>query len=375
MVRRIAVQLCFVLIVFTNVYAQYDNSFFYSDKYEHTIDSSHLLFHFDNLSYFRNTEQTSLVDKGSTYIGFYLLPYVQYSFNKKAQIFGGLSMRYDFGNPKIQSLEPYFKFIYNDVLKHNIVFGSLNGNVQHKLIEPLYDYELAVTDRFEQGLQITKPGKVVEYDIWIDWQSMIYEDDPFNEAFFGGLNFYLHPINSEKNKLSLNAQAITLHKAGEIDKSPYPNSMEYNFAYGLEYTHFFNAETYLYMAGYAAYYEDESGIPATGYKDGLGQLAMLRLKHHDYQFVLSYWDSYQFQAPTGEQLYYSIGNKNSNRPHDYRKMVGARIAYELEIGKTLVFLNRLGGNYNLNHNRFDITMENYLRWHFTSKKSKPIAID
>jgi len=357
------------------VYAQYDNSFFYSNKYEQTIDSSHLLLHFDNLSYFRNTEQTSLVDKGSTYIGFNLLPYVQYSFNKNAQIYGGLLLRYDFGNPEIKTLEPYFKFTYENLLGHNVVFGSLNGNVQHKLIEPLYDYELAVTDRFEQGLQITKPGKRVEYDLWIDWQDMIYEGDPFNEAFFGGLNFYLHPINSEKNKLSLNAQAITLHKAGEIDKSPYPNSMEYNFAYGLEYTHFFSAETNLYVAGYAAYYEDESSFLASGYRDGLGQLAMLRLKHHDYQFVLSYWDSYQFQAPTGEQLYHSIGNKNSNSPHDYRKMIGARVAYEVEIGKNLVFLNRLGGNYNLNHSRFDITMENYLRWHFTSKNSKPIAIN
>jgi hypothetical protein len=357
------------------VYAQYDNSFFYADKYEKTIDSSTLLFHFDNFSYFRNTEQTSLVDKGSTYIGFNVLPYVQYSFNKKAQIYGGLLVRYDFGNPKIKTLEPYFKFTFDDVLKHTVVFGSLNGNVQHKLIEPLYDYELAVTDRFEQGLQITKPGKVVEYDLWIDWQSMIYDGDPFNEAFFGGLNFYLHPINSEKNKLSLNAQAITLHKAGEIDKSPYPNSMEYNFAYGLEYTHFFNQEAYLYLAGYAAYYEDESSFLASGYRDGLGQLAMLRLKHKDYQFVLSYWDSHQFQAPTGEQLYHSIGNKNSNNPRDYRKMVGARVAYEVELAKNLVFLNRLGGNYNLNHNRFDITMENYLRWHFTSKKPKPISIN
>ena len=375
MIRSIWLTLILVAGVCSNVYAQYDNSFFYSDKYEHTIDSSHLLFHFDNFSYFRNTEQTSLVDKGSTYIGFNALPYVQYSFNKNAQIYGGLLLRYDFGNPQIKTLEPYFKFTYEDLLGHNIVFGSLNGNVQHNLIEPLYDYELAVTDRFEQGLQIIKPGKRAEYDIWIDWQDMIYENDPFNEAFFGGINFYVHLINSEKNKLSLNTQAITLHKAGEIDKSPFPNSMEYNFAHGLEYTHHFNPNTNLYLAGFAAFYEDDSGFPASGYRDGVGQLAMLRLKHHDYQFVLTYWDSYQFQAPTGEQLYHSIGNKNSTNPHDYRKMVGARVAYEVEIGKNLVFLNRLGGNYNLNHNRFDITMENYLRWHFTSAKPKKVSIN
>ena len=58
------------MAVCTNVYSQYENSFFDSDKYEKIIDSSHLKFHFDNLSYFRNVEYLSQIDKGSTYIGF-----------------------------------------------------------------------------------------------------------------------------------------------------------------------------------------------------------------------------------------------------------------------------------------------------------------
>jgi hypothetical protein len=362
------------LFLYTNVYSQLDNSFFDLDKYEEKIDSSHLLFHFDNLNYFRNTEYTSLVDKGSTYIGFNLLPYVQYSFNDKAQIYGGVNIRYDFGNPQIQKIEPYFKFTY-ELWKHDIIFGSINGTVQHKLIEPLYDYELAVTDRFEQGLQIRKPGKVIEYDAWIDWHTMIYEKDPFNEIFFAGVNASLHPINNDKHKLTLNGQALTVHEAGEIDESIYPNSMEYNFAYGLEYTHYINKVTDLFVSGHAAFYEDRSGILATGFRDGLGQYGILRLTHKDYQFVLNYWDGHQFQAPRGEQLFFSLGNRNSPVPFHYRKAVGFRIAYEVEIGENLVFLNRVGVNYNIDHNRADVIMGNYLRWHFTTKKPKKIDIN
>ena len=56
--------------------------------------------------------------------------------------------------------------------------------------------------------------------------------------------------------------------------------------------------------------------------------------------------------------------------YDYRKMVGARVGYEVTIGKNLVFLNRLGLNYNVHPNKLDVTMENYLRWHFSTKKRK-----
>ncbi|MGB1037994.1 MAG: hypothetical protein ACPGYY_05050 [Bacteroidia bacterium] len=362
--------LVFSILLCTNVYSQYENSFFDNDKYEKTIDSSHLLFHFDNLSYFRNAEYLSPVDKGSTYIGFQAMPYVQYSFNKKAQIYGGFNLRYDFGNPEIRSIEPYFKFTYEDVLKHNIVFGSLNGTLQHKMIEPLYDYEKAITDRFEQGLQITKPGKHLEYDAWIDWHDMIYENDPKNERFVAGYNLYVNPVNNDKTKISLNAQGITVHSAGEIDLNSSPNSVEYNFAYGLEYTQQLNKNTELFLSGHASFYEDRSNVKVNGIIDGVGQLGVLRLTHKDYQFVLNYWDSHQYQGPWGEQLYHSYGNKNWPVANDYRKMIGARVGYEVSIGHHLVFLNRLGFNYNVHPNKLDITMENYLRWHFTGKSKK-----
>jgi len=358
------------LLIFVDVYGQYENSFFDNDKYEKTIDSSHIQFHFDNLSYFRNAEYLSPVDKGSTYIGFNLLPYVQYSFNDKAQIYGGLLVRYDFGNPAIKTIEPYFKFTYDNVLKHNIVFGSLDGTLQHNMIEPLYDYEKVITDRFEQGVQLIKPGKRLTYDIWIDWHDMIYYNDPKNETFVAGYNVYLNPINNEKHKLSLNSQGLTVHSAGEIDQYSDPNSVEYNFASGIEYSVFFNKNTSLFLSGHVAYYEDRSDVKVNGFLDGTGHLGVLRLQHKDYQFVLNYFDGYQFQAPWGEQLYHSLGNKNWPVAHDYRKMIGARVGYEVEIGKHLAFLNRLAFNYNVNSNKIDVTMENYLRWHFVTAKRR-----
>lgn len=362
--------LIFLSLMFINVYSQYENSFFDNNKYEKVIDSSHVQFHFDNLSYFRNAEYLSRIDKGSSYVGFNLLPYMQYSFNKKAQIYGGLLVRYDFGNPEIKTIEPYFKFTYRDVLKHNVTFGNLDGTLQHKMIEPMYDYEKVITDRFEQGVQIVKPGDRLTYDIWIDWHDMIYYDDPKNEMFVAGYNVFFNPINNDKHKLSFNAQGMTVHSAGEIDKNSSPNSVEYNFANGLEYSVNFNKNTSLFMSGHVIYYEDRSDVKVNGFFDGVGHFGVLRLNHKGYQFVANYFDGYQFQAPWGEQLYHSLGNKNWPIAHDYRKMIGLRVGYEVEIGKHLIFLNRLGFNYNVNPNKLDVTMENYLRWHFVTPKKK-----
>ncbi|MBR9860165.1 hypothetical protein GYB22_05350 [bacterium] len=366
MIKKLLYLLCFSCLVNSSVFAQLDNSFFDLDKYDQPLDSSHLQFEFDNLSYFRNTEYSSLVDKGSTFPGFHLLPYVKYSFNKNAELSAGLFLRYDFGNPQIKTLEPYFKFKYR-LWGHDLIFGNLEGSVQHRLIEPLFDYEYAVTNRMEHGLQIKYPGKHIDYDFWIDWQKTIYQDDPFNEIFFGGLNLYVNPIVTESTKLKLNTQFLTVHSAGEIDRSIESNTMEYNIAFGIIFEHQFNPDNAITLSGHAAFYEDYSRPSAYGFRDGLGQFAFINYTHKTFQFVLTYWDAHQFQAPVGDRLYQSVGRKNINNPIDYRKVIGFRIANELKIGHNLVFLNRLGLNYNIDHAKADVIMENYLRWHFSLK--------
>ena len=356
--------------LFISVYSQYDNSFFDADKYDTTLDSSHIQFHFDNLNYFRNTEYTSKVDKGSTFVGFHLLPYMQYQFNEKASIYGGLFIRYDFGNPEIKTIEPYLKFKYR-LWGHDLIFGNLEGTVQHQIIEPMVDYEWAVTDRTEHGIQIKRENTRIAYDFWIDWQRMIYEDDPFNEIFYGGLNLKYSPIMNEKTKFTLNGQGITVHKAGEIDKSVEPNAMEYNYAYGFEFSHQFNTNVALFLSAHNTQYYNLSSTAINGIKSGYGSLAVARLRLHEYDIVLNYWDGINFQSPIGDRLYYSVGRRNIGNRFEHRQMIGLRIANELHVAKNLVFLNRIGFNYNIDHDRFDVVMENYLRWHF---RTKPKAV-
>ncbi|MFY0644102.1 MAG: hypothetical protein JXR19_06520 [Bacteroidia bacterium] len=359
----------FTCFLFTSVYSQYDHSFFDAEKYDRVIDSSHISFHFDNLNYFRNTEYTTRVDKGSTFPGFHLLPYVQYQFNEDAEIMGGLFLRYDFGNPQIRTIEPYIKFKYR-LWGHDLIFGNLEGSVQHNLIEPMMDYEQSVTKRMEQGIQVIRENKRIEYDFWIDWAQMIYQDDPKNEEMYAGLTLNLNPVLNEKTKLSLNGQGITVHQAGEIDLSVHPNSVIYNYAFGLRLDHKFSKNTAIHLAGHATFFHDLSDFTPFKYRNGKGYLAVARLKLHDYHIVMSYWDGYQYQAPYGERLYFSEGRKNVGDPYQNREMVSFRIASELHVAKNLTFLSRVGMNYNIDFQKADVIMENYLRWHFSTTPKK-----
>lgn len=354
-------------ILFNSVYSQYDNSFFDADKYEKDIDSSQIQWHVDNLNYFRNTEYTSLVDKGSTYAGFHLIPNMQYQFNKNATIYGGLFLRYDFGNPNVKTLEPYIKFKYK-LWGHDLIFGNLEGPLQHKIIEPAVSYELAITDRTEQGIQVKRENKRIEYDFWIDWKTMIYENDPFNEVFYGGLNLYYHPIMNEQTKLSINAQGITEHAAGEIDKSLFPNEFEYNYALGLELSQKTGQHSSIFLSGHQAYYYDHSGKQINFMRNGSGLLLVGRFRHKELDIVATYWNAINYQSPVGDPLYFTVGRRNSiMNPFTLREMVSLRFSNEIVLSKNLSFLNRLAFIYNMDHTRFDVVMENYLRWHFSGK--------
>ena len=364
--RRIAfLASCWSIIMCNLVYSQYDNSFFDIDKFDRILDSSALQFHFDNLNYFRNTEYTTHVDKGSTYPGFHLLPYMQYQFNENCEVLGGLFVRYDFGNPTIKTVEPYIKFNYR-LWGHELIFGNLEGGVQHDMIEPMMDYEQAITRRMEQGIQVKRENKRVEYDFWIDWRRMIYQDDPGKEEMYAGLTFDFNPILNEKTKLSIGGESLTIHNAGEIDTSKTPNVMIYNYAFGLKLKHHFSEHSSIYLAGHAAYYHDHSGELVHSFKNGLGQLAVVRVDLHDMFFVLNYWDGYQFQSPNGDRLYFSEGRQNPGNPFRYRKMAGFRVGNELPMGKNLSFMSRIGVNYNIDFQKADVIMENYIRWHFTN---------
>ena len=94
-----------------------------------------------------------------------------------------------------------------------IVLGDIYGGAAHGLALPLYTPELTFTDDPEAGAQVIVERRRWTSDVWINWQSYIYEEDTHQEAFtVGWTQRTLLP-----HGFSLPVQIVVQHRGGEQD--------------------------------------------------------------------------------------------------------------------------------------------------------------
>lgn len=67
-----------------------------------------------------------------------------------------------------------------------LVVGDIYGGATHRLPLPLYNPELLLTDDPEAGVQIIADRKRWHSDVWVNWQSYIFEESTHQEAFTVG---------------------------------------------------------------------------------------------------------------------------------------------------------------------------------------------
>jgi hypothetical protein len=97
--------------------------------------------------------------------------------------------------------------------------GNLNQDQNHGLSEPMMDSEHFLTDKPEAGIQAKFKNDNLKADLWIDWQRMIFEGDPFKEQFvFGAISEFIL-FKTETLELSLPLAFNGLHEGGEIDSA------------------------------------------------------------------------------------------------------------------------------------------------------------
>lgn len=108
-----------------------------------------------------------------------------------------------------------------------IVVGDIYGGATHQLLQPLYNAELQLTDDPEMGAQVLVERKRWRSDLWVNWQSYIYEEDTHQEAFTVGwtqrINLtpqHLKPTDSGTaagSNFYVPLQIVAQHRGGEQD--------------------------------------------------------------------------------------------------------------------------------------------------------------
>lgn len=346
--------------------AQLDNAVF-EDRYaiEDTKENK-LYLGMNILGYVKNNEYTNEIADGYTLFGYQFHPYVSYYAAKNVRIDMGAFLKKDFGAGGYTEIAPTFtvKVSQGDFA---FLFGNLEGGLSHRLIEPLYNFEKVITDRLENGIQALWVNDRLFADAWIDWETMIFKGDPFQEEISGGVSFYYDLINKDRLTLQVPFQTVLYHRGGQIDDSPLPLTSLMNNAFGMNVEWKFGESGFVKSVksdNYYTYYLDFSNDHRQAFKDGNGWYFNITLKTKKFDVMGSYWRGNEFISVKGGALYSSVSSSFKNPGHieEIRELFILRFLYDIKILDNLSLTARVEPLYDFRNRQFEFSHGFYVNY-------------
>ena len=345
-------------------YAQLADNLYASDYKIDTLNKGQLSVEVDNLSFYKNNEFVSTVQKGYTLPGFWLqlkavyypLSILKFEAGAHSTWFWGTTRYPAFAYKNIPTVggrtKVYGKDYHNNVhvLPYfranlalsdniNIILGDIYGGSNHRLIEPLYNPELNLSSDPEKGMQVLYKTKWLDLDFWIDWMSFIYNKDTIQESFVAGGSAEIR-LNSPESRFHvyLPLQGLAHHKGGEIDITNEYVQTVMNGALGAvlrwnvngRVINEVNAE--FDIAGYLLPKGNFSQL-----KRGKGYYSKVAMQLRDFNICMSYWSCDNFVSLFGNTFYSSISTKIDNMLYYKPKMLHLNIDYTRILGKGFAF--------------------------------------
>jgi hypothetical protein len=282
----------------------------------------------------KDNEYFNKIEEGRTYFGAHLLPRLVYFPSANLRVEAGVFLWKDYGTPRLRQVRPLLTVKYQNG-PHSILFGNLEGNLQHGYIEPLYDFERVMTNRLEEGVQYRLQKPRLNLDAWVDWQRQQYRFSNFQEEVAGGLS----------------AEALVAgDSSGWQLRVRRPLSSE-----------FFRA---VHADGYVALFDDYSFTDVLAFRRGTGLYlnAGVDTKLSDVQ--VAYWRGNGFISPLGGKLYRSISNSVSDPQYveKDRQLVIVRFLKDYRLPGNLIMTTRFEPLYDLNHGLFDFSFALYFNF-------------
>lgn len=387
--RKIVLLLTVGLFLSGNGFAQYDNTPFLHNLPQDSAKVRSVFLNFETLSFLKNNEYSSYIADGYTLFGFQFLPYFSYQPVKNVRVNAGVYLQKDFGNNDFTRIEPYFS-VKLSRKNLNVIFGNLEGSLNHRLIEPLYDFERVLNDRQEFGLQFQYNRRNFTSDLWVNWENFIYRGDSEQEEITGGLilrkSFQLSSL-----EIGVPIQLFVYHKGGQIDSSSDNLLTRLNAAGGIDlrlnlgdflqsvhgsafYIHSINDDPNLDNSPRAVsppsgpflpQYPEASKGDTLVYGNGKGFFANLGLDlKHNIRLMASFWIADNFASPRGGQLYPSESSsfKKAGLVVNRRTLIIARLFHDWKITNRTTFTTRFEPYWDLNTNAFEYSFGFYLNF-------------
>lgn len=329
------------LLVSVTTFAQLDNRAFEQRMTVEPADSNKLFLGINMLGFAKDNEFFDTTVEGYTLFGYQLNPYLSYNISKNVRLDAGVYVQKDFGNDEYSTVKPTLSLkIRNN--NFNFIFGTLEGSIHHRLIEPLYDFERTLNNRLENGAQVTwiKDNDLF-LDAWIDWQKMIYANSTDPERFTAGVSFNKTLFRFGSMHVDLPVQLVASHQGGQIDTVDNEVITRFNMAGGLIFegtnTGFINSWG---VKAYATSFNTNATIP-TFNQDGVGFYINPYVKTKIGLTVMgSYWYGDRFLSIQGSPLFTSVNDQYPMRVDKVRELIMLRFLYDLKVAEGLTLTAR-----------------------------------
>lgn len=333
--------LCLMLLSGFSVKAQLDNSAFDQKLSLSPQDSSRLYAGIRLLAFGKNNEYFETTYSGYTLFGYQLNPFVYYQVGSKVRLDVGAYLQQDFGNDRLSVFVPTLslKFKHRDF---SATIGTIEGSLHHQLVEPLYDFENVLNKRIENGLQFLVERDGLFVDAWVNWEKMIYFNDPDQERFVAGLSLNKKVLNKNHWSLSIPIQATVRHAGGQIDNNPQPLTSVFASASGFIINK--NVSGIIKAYGLKSYFLTYKSLTSriVPYKDGNGIYINPYVQTNFGLSVMgSYWYGNEFLTSDGGQMYPVTTERYPYLVQPTRILYMLRFLYEKKLAPGLTLIARV----------------------------------
>jgi hypothetical protein len=371
---KIASLLFLFFVLGKRVIAQLNNDPFFKYFPQDSIENKQWALSLDHLNFLKNNEYFNKIQDGRTLFGFHLMPRLQYQAHSRLRLEGGVFAWKDYGNTGFQQVEPIFTARYT-AGPNQVLMGTLDGGLEHCLIEPLYDFENQMLRRLEYGFQWKHNSQKLKLDAWVDWRNMIYPNSPVQEQIVGGLLAEPVLFERKRSRISLSFQGTAYHKGGQIDTSNMPLTNWFNGATGLKIItipgHGIILK-YLEFQGYALGFKDQSNEKTLPKNAGFGTYLNLKASTLWFDIMLSHWQGNDFASFQGGPLFrsFSTSVKNPEFYQSQRQLLFIRLFRDWEIAPNIWISARLEPYFDLKNNTWEFSHGLYFNYRGLLWKSK-----
>ncbi len=318
-------------------------------------------FGFQALHYLKNNEFMEAHNPGQTFYGVQVTGGFQRIIAEKSKVSIGAMLNLPYGGFNKTKVLPLIQLQHQFNQRQHLILGSLHGATRHRLYEPLYNYELALTRPIEYGVQYLYKNTHFESDLWLDWRQLAISETSQQEIISFGWHSAVH-LTSNKNKhhISIPISSLVYHQGGESLAIGKPVQNKWNGSIGLRYDYHSKLRFETVVLGS----QDFSPKLTTSFKDGHGLYNQIHLfPNNAHQIVVSHYYAEEFFAPLGAQLFLSEQINNPYKFDHYRNFIMARYQWMgVLIPKTCIFDFRFEPIWHLEKKQFAFSAGFYVKY-------------